>query len=270
VPMSSVPSLTYAHNPATMAPVPMRAPRIWEQAWSLRRQLGHGENDDLIVDPTRIAEEVVVNGKPLALCWDFEHEVHNARGEPAFGICMHLPDGDPEVPRMATLSINGPAIGSRHWLRCSTAIHELGHAVYDVPSWIRAHERGEANPNAVNRCITSDEKHLGNRRRPKTPADWSEWRANEFMGGFLAPEFLLRRELHCLRKELDFPAAMVEGTGDLFGESGHRLVIDLERLCGFDQIVLLDAMAVAFGLSDMFMKVRLEKYKLVKGRFMPV
>ena len=64
----------------------------------------------------------------------------------------------------------------------STAAHELGHAVFDMPAAMDARKA---------RAFRSRGEVLAR----KEPIDWKEWRADEFMGSFLAPRRKLARSL---------------------------------------------------------------------------
>jgi len=85
--------------------------------------------------------------------------------------------------------------------------------------------------------------------------DWQEWRANEFMGAFLAPKDLLREYLLRVAVDLRLP---------LVGEGPIDLPVLDGRRAGHDEVEALAVeLADLFGLSLPFIQVRLEKYRLI-------
>lgn len=92
----------------------------------------------------------------------------------------------------------------------STFAHELGHAIFDAPSWIAAAAKGpglfdEASLQSrkVYRTTTEDAEHLAKRTAGMEPSTqcselerqvfFAELRANEFMGSLLVPRQRLHR-----------------------------------------------------------------------------
>jgi hypothetical protein len=72
----------------------------------------------------------------------FERTLRDEFGNPVLGIC-HT---DPHEPDWVYLAVDGPATARRPDLALSTAAHELGHLLFDVPA---ARERGERRYRAV-------------------------------------------------------------------------------------------------------------------------
>ncbi len=92
--------------------------------------------------------------------------------------------------------------------------------------------------------------------------DWREWRANEFMGAFLAPPDPLHRS-HLLRlARTSGPARHVSRPHR--GKPGYP-VIDARGLDGADLQPVADALSDEFGLSEAFIWRRLVKYRLLHG-----
>ena len=87
--------------------------------------------------------------------------------------------------------------------------------------------------------------------------DPRERRANEFMGGFLAPPFVVHRELLRRAREDGLPLARAPHLGRL----GWPVVSgdsDPDSLAG-----LVAVLAQDFGVSPGFMSVRLQRYGLI-------
>src|SRR5204862_4493228 len=78
----------------------------------------------------RRASRIRVNGHDLRIAWDCDHAVHDADDQPVLGICEH----DPSEPGTVLISLNGNLLEGRPELLRSTAAHELGHAVFDMPA----------------------------------------------------------------------------------------------------------------------------------------
>ena len=230
-------------------PLPARA--IWVIARDVRRQICGGlwakpfPADTLI----RRVEVLVVNTIRLAPVWDCRNEVHDEQGRPVAGACEY----DSDSPGNIYLSLNPAVIGERPDLAASTAAHELGHAVFDGPASVIACRR-------VSRHVTPDEGRF-DAAVPKNEEYWSEYRANEFMGGLLAPPDLLHRAMVMRAPEVGI--ALINGSGHA-GKPGYP-VIDGRRWDVAAQDALLDDLAGMFGVSPAFIWVRLRKYRLVTG-----
>lgn len=108
-------------------------------------------------------------------------------------------------------------------------------------------------------------------RRPDTPlpapapdtqtepeVDWVEWRANEFMGAFLAPRRLLHRHMHKRAAALSIPMVESPYRGELPIVCPYAMIEEVDSL--------VSELAEMFGLSVPFMEVRLRKYGLVSRR----
>ena len=133
-PRSPMLVLTYPHLRPSLEPKRLRREEIWAVAEEARRQLCRGPRPK--VDVAQIARRSVclqVNGLVFELRWQFDRSVEDEAGQPVVGLVEH----DPTWPAGATISIDSAFIGERDELGRSTAAHELGHAVFDVPAWIR-------------------------------------------------------------------------------------------------------------------------------------
>jgi hypothetical protein len=194
--------------------------------------------------------------------WDFENVVHDENGVPVIGVCEH----DPETPDQVMISLNSEVVADHAELERSTALHEFGHAVFDMPAAVKAERQyrlslgGELPGRRVYRIITPGEEHLRSSRFIGGPMDWREFRANEFMGAFLAPADLLHRSLVRLANAAGFPTVFRSH----LGKEGFP-AIDCRKLDGADLQVVIDVLADEFGLSSEFIWVRLHKYQLLAG-----
>lgn len=83
------------------------------------------------------ARDLVVNDRPITLCWDLAHAVHDEDGRPVLGVC----ESDPDTPGQAFLSLHIGIVATNDDLAASTAAHELGHAVFDIPATLPASGR---------------------------------------------------------------------------------------------------------------------------------
>ena len=192
----------------------------------------------------------MINGIRFEPVWDCGNEVHDELGRPVAGACEY----DSDSPQNIYLSLNPAVIGDRSDLAASTAAHELGHAIFDGPASVIACR-------SKSRHVTPDEAHF-DAAGPKNEEYWSEYRANEFMGGLLAPPDLLHRTM--VRRAGEFGVTLVNGS-DHAGKPGYP-VIDGRRWGMVEQDVLLDDLAGIFGVSPSFIWVRLRKYRLVTGQ----
>ena len=110
------------------------------------------------------------------------------------------------------------------------------------------------------RIVSPGPEHLRDSRSPDGPMDWREWRANEFMGAFLAPPDPLHRHVLRLAGQAGLPVTFRPHRG----KPGYP-VIDARGLDGADLQPVADALADEFGLSEAFIWRRLVKYRLLHG-----
>lgn len=239
--MPVVPALDYPAD-AVGRPLLRQARPVWALASSLRRQLGGAPlTIEHIVDATAYLR---INGRHVSVSWECAHAVHDDHGCAVLGVC----ETDPDDPDAAFISINGPALGTRADLVLSTAAHELGHVVFDVPGALAQ------GPQRRFRSRTGDVEALYRGR------DLCERRANEFMGALLAPPFELHREL--LRRARDERLRLTRARHH--GRPGCPVVSadnDADALAGVTAVL-----AEAFGVSNGFMTVRLQRYGLIASR----
>lgn len=238
--------LTIAYPPAAaLHPRPdTAAPAIRAVAAQVRRQIPR-EADSLALDLPALlgaCRSVEVNGLRLAVSWEFGRSLQDQHGEPVLGFC----DIDPDEPGWAYLAVNGPMTAHRPDLALSTAAHELGHLLFDVPA---ALARGEHRYHAVaNSPRALDRMGRG-----------AEARANEFMGALLAPPVPLHTRL--------LAHARGEGLrlcrGPHQGRPASPIIAAGNRADALGGV--LAALAADFGVSERFIAVRLSRYGLVAG-----
>lgn len=248
--------LNYPHFRPSFEPRRLRAEEIWALGEAARTQI-FGVTPRPKIDLTRLikrSRQLRVNGLAFEAHWELGRPVVDDAGNPVMGAVEH----DESWPEAAMIYLNGDEIRDRDDLGRSTAAHELGHAVFDTPSWIHRSRQ---------RSLPFGRHELPERRyqpAPSTPAsreaiDWREWRANEFMGAFLAPRRLLHRHMHKRASALGLPMIGPEGDGDLPIINGRK--------AGFEAVETLAIdLAEAFGVSIDFIQVRLRKYRLIGGR----
>ena len=234
-------------------------------ASSLRHQLGYRDHHAKI-DSREIAGRIsrlAVNGIDVAVDWDLEGTVEDETGAAALGSCEY----DLAVPGHALIYINMDEFGERSYLGRSTVLHELGHAIFDAPAWVLANRQGRLDLGDDSRgsrafhLVTPGPEHLGNRRTADGPMDWAEFRANEFMGAFLAPPTALRRALHRLCRRFEVP--LVEEVSRK-GMAQIKADFTGRHACKLETAVF--ELAEDFGLSPAFIAVRLRKYGLIRGQ----
>lgn len=212
-------------------------------ASSLRRQLGSGRFQAPTTEALAArAVCVLVNGRELRLAWDIEGDVRDEEGAQVLGACVH----DPAEPETVMIYVNGRLLEDRPEVLRSTAVHELAHAVFDMPAALGGRAR---------RAFRSTTEQV--RAAPDAPIDWAEWRADEFMGAFLVPPDRLAR---LLTKEAPTFDLRFGWRHDRFGKPVP--FIDAEPR---DERVgwLVDHLAETFGVTAPFMATRLRRGGLI-------
>ncbi len=261
----TTPQLSYRHARATAKPHYVSRAGVARVASSLRHQLGYRDHHAKI-DSREIAGRIsrlAVNGIDVAVDWDLEGTVEDETGAAALGSCEY----DLAVPGHALIYINMDEIEDRSYLGRSTVLHELGHAIFDAPAWVLANRQGrldlgdDSRGGRAFRLVTPGPEHLGNSRTADGPMDWAEFRANEFMGAFLAPPTVLRRALHRLCRRFEVP--LIEEASRT-GRAQTKADFTGRHACKLETAVF--ELAEDFGLSPAFIVVRLRKYGLIRGQ----
>lgn len=236
--------ITYPQAAALNPRPDAAAATIRSVAAQVRRQVPR-EADSLALTLPRLIDAcraVEVNGRPLTVSWELGRALQDEFGNAVLGLC----DIDAHEPGWAYIAINGPMTANRPDLALSTAAHELGHLLFDVPV---ALARGDQRYHAV----ASSPQALERQGRG------AEARANEFMGALLAPPVPLHtRMLAYARSE-----GLRLTRGPHQGRPASPIVAagnPQDALAG-----VLAALAGDFGVSDRFIAVRLSRYGLVEG-----
>ena len=261
----SVLRIGFPHYRNSAEPRPMKAVTIWKVAEDVRQQV-FGPVGRLPVDLGNLVRRtntrgISVNGIEFTPIWDLENEVHDDDGAPVMGLC----EFEDHSPDCVMLNINRHVVGDFPHLERSTALHELGHAIFDGPVWIKEGRQlrlplgDRPGGRRVYRLITPDEGHLRSSRKAGV-MDWGEFRANEFMGAFLVPPGRLHRSLARLANAIGLPMVFKPS----LGREGFP-VVDCRAADIGDIQTVVEALAEEFGVSLEFIGVRLAKYRLLAG-----
>lgn len=243
-------SLSYPHDPATMEPRRMPAWAIWRLANEARSQLSLHPNSPRI-DLSSLAargSKIEINGTEFKLEWEMDGAVVDDEGVGVLGSTEVLS----RSIKQATIRLNAELIGDRSDLALSTALHELGHVVFDVPAWLASPSQQDNSNNAQPKpFLRLHRSEMGATELP----NWAEWRANEFMGGFLVPRSMLSKAIAKSARLLRLP--MVEAD-----EPYAPPQILVERYSErFDDLAQI--LSDSFGLTPSFIATRLIKYRMI-------
>lgn len=218
-----------------------QASEIWSIAGQVRWQILQSAGA-ISIKVLRSLDRVRVNDRTIEIAWDLDHAVHDENGQSVFGIC----ETDPDSVGTAYVSVNGPLLKNRPDLLLSTAAHELAHVIFDVPETLT----GEG----VARRFRSVSASSAALHRTEV---LSEWRANEFMGGVLAPPFAVHRELLRYARSESLALTRAPHAGrprwPVVRGDNHP-----DALAG-----VMDVVAQEFGVSPRFIEVRLQRYGLI-------
>lgn len=239
-----------------------------------RQQMVDANTDAISLSVLRDISSLKINGIQFDLWVDTEHVVNDEQGNPVLGVCEFDPDASPDATILSVSPVSDTASVE---LVLSTFAHELGHAIFDAPSWIAAAAQGPGlfdDPSELARkayrTTTRDAEHLA--KQPESSAvrnselernvHFAELRANEFMGSLLVPRQHLYRAVETLAPkhgvtihrspslDPDLPGTTMRLTAD--GDIGF-----------FDMECLQKALAKRFGVHRRFIQVRMERYGLL-------
>jgi hypothetical protein len=270
-------TLDYRHCDR-MRPKYLRHPEVEEIARQARSQLVAPGIDAIPLAALSAITGLRINGIAFELYVDTDNPVHDEAGNPVLGICEY----DPAEPDATLVSVCPVGENASPELVLSTLAHETGHAIFDAPGWIVAAGQGpglfddpDKPARTAYRTMTRDGQHLARtvpsgvgQERSLDPAVGSdayfaELRANEFMGSLLVP----RERLRVAAEELATACVAVH-RGPLFGlmfsSTGCSLAADAD-FADLDMEVFLRALALRFGVSPRFIRVRLQRYGLLNS-----
>ncbi len=236
--------LGYPHDPATGAPKELSLSSVRAVAAQMRAQLPTG-SDRPALDAATLAgavQHIEVNGRAVFVAWNLAQDLRDDLGHPVLGVC-HM---EPDTPGVAYVLINRRMTADRPDLAASTAAHELGHVIFDVPAMVERPERRY-------RTVVTGPGMLDSATRA------AERRANEFMGALLVPPMRVHTQLltHARSEGLRLTRA------PNLGRPGSPVVArgnPSEAVAG-----VIAALAGDFGVSERFITVRLDQYGLIGG-----
>lgn len=274
-----MPELTLAYRCCgRMLPQFLKHSQVEGLAALARQQLVDAVTDAISLSVLRDITGLNINGIQFDLWVDTEHTVNDEQGNPVLGVCEFDPDASPDVAMLSVSPVSDSASGE---LVLSTFAHELGHAIFDAPSWIAAAAKGPGLFDAPNelvrkayRTTTRDAEHLAKQPAPPEPSTarnseldrniyFAELRANEFMGSLLVP----RQRLNQVVEELAplYDVAIHRSPSLDPDVPGINISLKAEGGLGaFDMESLQRAVAKRFGVNRRFIQVRMERYNLLK------
>ena len=183
---------------------------------------------------------MVINEVRFEVDWDLEHTVVNHAGKPVMGATEY----DKASPGCVMVSVNGPKLRNDTLLR-STIAHELGHVVFEGPAWVLCPPEQPAQTSFTGRVSSRDVREV---------------RANEFMGALLVPALMLRIDLQRLARQ-----HRLQSSRSASAVLANTPVYDAGKL---DPDIIADVifeLAERYGVSESFMRVRLERYDLLRS-----
>ena len=241
-------------------------------ALKARQQLISDDADALTLKILGAIDNMNVNGIPYELWVDTDHTVKDEFGNAVLGAC----EFDPHASKDAALLFVTPVgeIASAE-LVLSTFAHELGHAVFDAPGWIHAAAQGAGlfddpahTAHKAYRTSTPDAEHLSKSAPVGNSAHeanvrFAEFRANEFMGSLLVPRQHLIRAVENLAEQ--HSVTITRGQSIAADFPGMGMTLTAKSSLGFDGMdPLLKALATRFGVTPKFIRVRMNRYGLLK------
>ena len=266
-------ALNYRHC-SRFLPLYISNPKVAELASETRQQLVDSGTDAITLDVLRSIERMNVNGISFALWVGVDQPVTDEDGNAVLGVCEFDPDASMDA---AVLSVTHVCEIASPELVLSTFAHELGHAVFDAPAWIHEAAQGaglfddpELTARKAYRTTTPDAEHLS---KPK-PAPvqnteieasirFAEFRANEFMGSLLVPRQHLMRSVENLAEQHKVTITRSPSLDPDF--PGMGMTLTAKSTFGFDGMdPLLKALATRFGVTPKFIRVRMDRYGLLK------
>lgn len=248
--------------------------KVADLASETRQQLVDSTIDALTLDVLRSIVRMNVNGISFDLWVGVDQPVTDEDGNAVLGVCEFDPDASMDA---AVLSVTHVCEIASPELVLSTFAHELGHAVFDAPAWIHEAAQGAGlfddpalTVRKAYRTTTPDAEHLS---KPKlttvqnteleSSIRFAEFRANEFMGSLLVPRQHLLRAIEVLAEQHKVTICRGQSLDPDF--PGMGMTLTAKRSFGFDGMEpLLKALATRFGVTPKFIRVRMDRYGLLK------
>lgn len=241
-------------------------------ALQARQQLVSGDTDALTLQVLAAISDMKVNGIPYELWVDTDHPVKDELGNAVLGVCEFDPVESKDAVQLSVTHVCEIASPE---LVLSTFAHELGHVVFDAPAWIHQAAQGAGlfddaalTAHKAYRTSTPDAEHLsksapvGNTAH-EASVRFAEFRANEFMGSLLVPRQHLMRAIEVLAEQYSVTIARSPSIDLDF--PGMGMTLTAKRSFGFDGMdPLLKALSTRFGVTPKFIRVRMDRYGLLK------
>ena len=246
-------------------------------ALQAREQLVDSTTDAIPLAVLRAIGGLKINRIGFELYVDTDNPVHDEAGNPILGLCEY----DPAAPDAALVAVCPVGEDASEELVLSTLAHELGHAIFDAPGWIVAGYQepdlfgaSGAPERQVRRTLTRDRAHLarvvrddgapGSSGRVPDEVYFAELRANEFMGSLLVPRGRLQQAV----EELAQFYGITVHRGPSFAPGFAATNVSVSAEGGFGDIymeVFQRALAMRFGVTPRFIRVRLQRYGLLNA-----
>ncbi len=273
-------SVNYRHT-GGFKPHYLNNAAIEETATAVRAQLVSAETDALPLLVLGEIDGLNVNGVSFELWVSLDNPVSDHEsGETVCGLCEFDPGAGADA---ASLLVSPVGDGMTEELVLSTFGHELGHAVFEAPSWIAGSKVGPGlfddvaeQPLKVYRMTTRDAAHLTGPAETQNPPAAAhettrakelriaEYRANEFMGSLLVPRARLLNAV--IEMAPKFDVTVVPGPSLLVGQLPNSLTLKADGFLGdFDLENLQKAIGKRFGVHGRFIRVRMERYGFLQG-----
>ena len=241
-------------------------------ALQARQQLVSGDTDALTLQVLAAISDMKVNGIPYELWVDIDHPVKDELGNAVLGVCEFDPVASKDAVQLSVTHVCEIASPE---LVLSTFAHELGHVVFDAPAWIHQAAQGAGlfddaalTAHKAYRTSTPDAEHLsksapvGNTAH-EASVRFAEFRANEFMGSLLVPRQHLMRAIEDLAEQYSVTISCGQSIDPDF--PGMGMTLTAKRSFGFDGMdPLLKALSTRFGVTPKFIRVRMDRYGLLK------
>lgn len=242
-------------------------------ALQARQQLVSDDTDALTLKILGTIDNMNVNGILYDLWVDTDHPVKDELGNTVLGVCEFDPGASKDA---ALLSVTPICDIASPELVLSTFAHELGHAIFDAPGWIYQAAQGpglfddvELSAHKAYRTSTPDAEHLSKTASVSNNAyennvRYAEFRANEFMGSLLVPRQHLMRAIEDLANHFNVRIKRSPSLNPDF--PGMDMTLSVMVAIGFDGFdPLVKALAKRFGVTPKFIRVRMNRYGLLKS-----